>query len=65
MEGRFWKYAAVKEATIGTELAMTPGRYYQVLAALLTDPAAVAYAPVTVNRLRSQLRSRERRQTQL
>jgi len=52
IEGRFWKYAGAKEAAIREELGMTATGYYQVLNALLDDPAAVAHSPVLVNRLR-------------
>lgn len=61
LEGRFWKYAGAKEAAIVAELGLTPVRYYQVLARLVDDAAAAAYAPVTVSRLRRRVRAGERR----
>lgn len=58
LEAQFWKYAGAKEAAIVAELGVTPVRYYQRLARLLDDPAAVAYAPMLVARLRRAARSR-------
>lgn len=52
LEAQHWRYSGTKEAAIGRQLAMTATRYYQRLNALLDDPAAVAYAPIVVNRLR-------------
>lgn len=60
LEGRFWKHAGAKEAAIRAELDMNPTRYYQVLRSLLDDPAALAYAPATINRLRRRLGTRSR-----
>ncbi len=57
LEGRFWKHAGAKEAAIKAELDMNPTRFYQVLRSLLDDPAALAYAPATINRLRRRLRA--------
>ncbi|WP_428957860.1 DUF3263 domain-containing protein [Streptomyces sp. cg35] len=41
-----------RERHIREQLGMAPVRYFQVLNALLDDPRALQYAPVTVNRLR-------------
>lgn len=51
LEGRMWRYAAVKEEAIRAT-GTTPTRHYQRVTRLLDDPDALAYAPVTVNRLR-------------
>ncbi|GAA0332743.1 DUF3263 domain-containing protein [Streptomyces olivoreticuli] len=51
-ERRTWASAGAKERAIREDLGLTPTRYYQLLNALLDDAAAVAYDPVTVNRLR-------------
>ncbi|MGY0492647.1 DUF3263 domain-containing protein [Streptomyces sp. WG-D5] len=51
-EGRGWEAPGVKERAIREELDMAPVRYYQLLNALLDDPRALEFAPVTVNRLR-------------
>jgi hypothetical protein len=60
MEARGFAGPGVKERAIREELGMSPTRYYQALNALLDDPAALAHAPVTVNRLR---RLREERRS--
>ena len=52
VESRYWRYAGTKEAHVRAELGMTPTRYYQVLGALLDDPAAEAEFPQLVRRLR-------------
>jgi hypothetical protein len=57
-ESRQWPGTGVKERAIRERLTMSPTQYYQLLNALLDDPAALAYAPTTVNRLR---RSRDAR----
>lgn len=51
-EGRYWRHAGTKEAEISRTLGLSATRYYQQLNALLDEPAAVAYAPLVVNRLR-------------
>jgi hypothetical protein len=58
-ERRPWKRAGAKEEAIRTELEMSPTHYFQMLNALLDDPAALAYNPTLVGRLR---RIREARQ---
>lgn len=52
MERQFWKAAGAKEEAIRDQLGMTPIRYYQRLNQLIATAAALAYDPVTVNRLR-------------
>lgn len=51
-----------KEKAVREELELSPTRYYQILNALLDQPAALAAEPVLINRLR-RLRDarRERR----
>lgn len=51
LEGRPWRFAAAKEEAI-RRARSTPIRHYQRVARLLDDPDALAYAPVTVYRLR-------------
>ncbi|WP_306322938.1 MULTISPECIES: DUF3263 domain-containing protein [unclassified Streptomyces] len=51
-EGRGWASPGAKERAIREELDLAPVRYYQLLNALLDDPRALQFAPVTVNRLR-------------
>jgi hypothetical protein len=60
IEGRRYLNAGRKDVAIREELGLSSVRYYQVLNRLLDDPAAVAYAPLTVNRLRRLRHSRAR-----
>lgn len=53
-----WKYLAVKETEVRRRFDVTAVRYYQILNHLLDLPAAEAYQPMTVRRLR---RLRDRR----
>lgn len=52
LEREFWATPGGKEDAIVRRFGMTPVRYYQHLTRLLAVPAALAYDPVTVNRLR-------------
>lgn len=61
LEASWWKYAGAKEATIRELFNESATRYYARLNALLDRPEAMAYAPLTVKRLR---RVRERRRVQ-
>ncbi len=56
-EGQVWKYQGAKETAIREAFDFSPTRYYQVLNALLDEPAALAYAPMVVKRLQ-RLRTR-------
>lgn len=47
-----FRYAGAKEAAVLTRFGDTPTRYYQRVDALLDHPAALAYDPELVNRLR-------------
>ncbi|WP_425588354.1 DUF3263 domain-containing protein [Streptomyces tremellae] len=50
-ERRSWPGPGAKERAVRERLGMSPTRYYQLLNALLDDPAALRHDPVTVNRL--------------
>lgn len=52
LEARGWQRGAVKADAVRDLLGMGETRYYQALNALLERPAALAYAPATVHRLR-------------
>lgn len=52
LEQNWWKYAGVKETTIREMFDWSSTRYYQALNGLLERPEAMAYAPLTVKRLR-------------
>lgn len=51
-EAGWWRQRGSKENAIAAEFNLTPVRYYQLLNRLLDEPAAVAYAPAVVGRLR-------------
>ena len=51
-ERRRWKHVGAKEQAIRDEFGISPTHYYQILNALLDDPAALADSPALVNRLR-------------
>jgi hypothetical protein len=59
-EGRPWRSGPEKARAIAEQFGCTPARYYQRLAWLVDQPAALAAAPVLVHRLR---RIRDRRAT--
>ncbi len=65
-ESQWWQRPGAKEQAIRDQLGITPTRYMQLLNRLIDEPAAVAYDPVVVNRLRwlrerrSALRARSR-----
>lgn len=52
VERQGWPGPGAKERAIRERLGMSPTRYYQLLGALLDDPRAAEYDPVTLNRLR-------------
>jgi hypothetical protein len=55
-ESRWWKHAGAKEQAIRDTFALSSTRYYQLLNAVLDNPAAMEHEPVLVGRLR-RLRS--------
>ena len=62
-ERQWWKYAGAKEQAIRELFDMSATRYYQVLNALIDDPAALAHDPMLVKRLRRMRSSRQRQRT--
>jgi len=62
-ERQWWKYAGAKEAAIKELFDMSATRYYQVLNALIDNPAALAADPMLIKRLR-RLRSQRQRTRQ-
>jgi hypothetical protein len=61
-ERGWWLLPASKGSSIRERLALSPTRYYQLLNVLLDDPAAAAYDPLVVHRLRrTRLRRRRAR----
>ncbi|QCB94576.1 DUF3263 domain-containing protein [Cellulomonas shaoxiangyii] len=62
-ERQWWKYAGAKEQAVRELFDMSATRYYQVLNALIDDPAALAFDPMLVKRLRRMRTSRQRART--
>ena len=59
-ERQWWKYAGAKEQAIRELFEMSATRYYQVLNALLDNPAALEADPLLVKRLSRLRASRQR-----
>jgi hypothetical protein len=55
-EKQWWKHAGAKEQAVRDTFGLSATRYYQLLNALLDNPAAMEHDPVLVARLR-RLRS--------
>jgi hypothetical protein len=62
-ERQWWKHAGAKEQAIRDLFELSATRYYQLLNALLDNPAALAYDPVLVQRLRRLRATRGRART--
>ena len=62
-ERQWWKYAGAKEQAVKDLFDMSATRYYQVLNALIDDPAALAHDPMLIKRLRRMRSSRQRART--
>lgn len=62
-ERKWWRHAGSKEQAIRDEFDLSATRYYQLLNALLDNPAALAHDPVLIGRLRRirSTRARTRR----
>ena len=59
-ERQWWKYAGAKEQSIRDLFDLSSTRYYQLLNQLIDDPAALAFDPMLVKRLRRLRASRQR-----
>ncbi|MEV0876855.1 DUF3263 domain-containing protein [Micromonospora echinofusca] len=59
-ERQWWRHAGAKEQAIRDTFGLSATRYYQLLNALLDNPAALAAEPVLVGRLRRLRSSRAR-----
>jgi hypothetical protein len=61
---RDWRaHQGGKEAAVRERFKVSAARYYQLLNRLADDPAADAYDPLTVRRLRRRRDERDRRRT--
>ena len=59
-ERQWWKYAGAKEQAIRELFDMNATRYYQVLNALIDNPAALEADPMLIKRLRRLRSTRQR-----
>ena len=59
-ERQWWQFAGAKEQAVRDKFGMSATRYYQVLNALIDSPAALAYDPLLVKRLRRLRAARQR-----
>jgi hypothetical protein len=59
-ERLWWRYQGAKEQAIREKFDMSPTRYYQVLNALLDQPASLAFDPLLVKRMRRLRAERQR-----
>lgn len=59
-ERQWWKYAGAKETAIRELFGLSATRYYQLLNALIDDPAALAADPLLVKRLQRMRGERQR-----
>jgi hypothetical protein len=50
--GRWYKYTGAQEQAMRDEFELSATRFWQVFNLLIERPAALAYAPTTVNRYR-------------
>lgn len=59
-ERHWWRHAGAKEQAIRDSFGLSATRYYQLLNALLDNPAALAAEPLLIGRLRRLRSSRAR-----
>lgn len=62
-ERQWWKLQGSKESAIKEQFDMSTTRYYQLLNALIDDPAALAHDPMLIKRLRRQRAQRQRQRS--
>ncbi len=59
-ERTWWSQPGSKAAAIQSQIGVSPARYYQILAGLISSAEAAAYDPLVVRRLRKLQRNRRR-----
>jgi len=59
-ERQWWKYAGAKEDAVRELFALSSTEYYQVLNAIIDEPAALVHDPMLVKRLRRMRATRQR-----
>ena len=58
-ERKWWRYAGGKEQALMEMFQLSPTRYFQVLNSLIDQPAALAFDPMLVKRLRRMRHTRQ------
>jgi flavin-dependent dehydrogenase len=58
-ERKWWRYAGGKEQALMDMFQLSSTRYFQVLNALIDQPAALAFDPMLVKRLRRMRHTRQ------
>jgi hypothetical protein len=61
LEREAWQLTTSKERAVRERFGVSVTRYHQLLTRILDDPAALAYDPMTVRRLRRVREVRRRR----
>jgi hypothetical protein len=61
LERESWRLTTSKERAVRERFGLSVTRYHQLLTRTLDDPAALAYDPMTVRRLRRVREARRRR----
>lgn len=64
-ERAWWRRGGIKEEAIREEFGISTARYYQLLGALIDDPAALVEDPMLVKRLHRLRDARATRRTDL
>jgi len=59
-ERQWWQFPGTKEKAIREMFSLSPTRYYQVLNALIDNPASLEEDPLLVRRLRRLRASRQK-----
>lgn len=62
-ERQWWKYPGAKETAVRQAFDMSSTRCYQMVNAIIDKPAAAAYDPLLVKRLRRLREARARQRT--
>jgi len=63
LEGDCWTLTVPKARAIREMFGISTARYHQLLTRIIDDPAALAYDPMTVRRLRRVRAARRRQRT--
>lgn len=62
-DGGWWKHAGAKDTAIREQFDLSSTTYYMRLNAIIDNPAALAYKPLLVRRLRRLRTARQRQRS--